>query len=174
MAEAWVKFGFGLSDYFDNYGFNEGNESNLGDAHMKLAVEILNKHLEPFGFKVRDDSTGMHNHNSCRIVFDNDDLSDIDCDGLEDTTVWEDRLNEYDKALKRDGRISHINEEANAELAEKIVNAIVAAETEFDNRATDDMARVINCPDIDLPLLVGHIEDEDAKKILDWRLKCQK
>jgi hypothetical protein len=46
-----------------------------------------------------------------------------------------------------------------------------AADKEFDELAIDDMSRVINCLDADLPLLVGHIEEETALKILEWRLK---
>jgi hypothetical protein len=171
MAQTWVKFVFSLIDYFDRYGFDEGNDSNIGDSYIKLAVEVLNKHLEPHGLIVIDASKKNFSHNSCRIIFENSEFSDIDQESLEDQIGWEERLNREDKALKRDGRISHVNEEANAELAEKIVKAIVAAETEFDNRAQDDMSRVMNVADKDLPLLVGHIEDEDAKKILEWRLK---
>jgi len=174
MAEAWIKMIFGLDDYFMKYGFNEGTEANFGDVHISKAIEILTKHLEPFGIDVGQDDSGSSQHNNCRIEFKNE-FQDIDADnGLDDEDTWADALSEQDKALKRDGRITRLNTIQNMKEAKKIVEAITAASKEFDEVAMDDMARVINCPDVDLPLLVGHIEEETALKILDWRLKCQK
>jgi hypothetical protein len=170
MADHWEKITFGLSDYFDVFGFDDGSSGAIGDVYISDAIRILNKHLKPFGLEVEDDRSGSHSHNPCRIVF-NDLPEPVDEDGLTEPEVWEDRLNVYDQMRKEEGRLRRVTPAKNKVLSKLIVKAIAAAEKEFNELATSDISKVMNCQDKDLPLLVGHIKDEDALKILEWRLK---
>jgi hypothetical protein len=169
MAQNWQLQLFNLSDYFNASGFMPFSPAS-GYRYRDQAVEILNKHLKPFGITV-EAVDGAEQHNNCLIEFTEMDLNSISCEDMTNATAWESVLDNYDRQRLLEGRITKKDIEDNEALAEKIVAAMNAADKEFDEVAIDDMARVINCLDADLPLLVGHIEEETAQKILEWRLK---
>jgi hypothetical protein len=176
MATIWRKVDYTLEDYFMRNGFEEGTDGGFGYEYRNEATKILNRHLLPFGITVSEDDSGGSSHNNCRIEFNDPDtrvdFQSIDADnGWDDVDTWAEVLDTWDEALKHDGRIDRVATAQNKKKAKQIVKAIANACAEFETVAKDDMAQVIDCPDADLPLLVGHIENETALKILDWRLK---
>jgi hypothetical protein len=167
MAQTWQLLLYNLSDYFNSLGFDDG-QSGIGYRYRDQAVEILNKHLKPFAITV-EAVDGAEQHNNCLIEFTEMDLNSISCEDMTNAVAWESVLDNYDRQRVLEGRLNKVGK--NEALSEKIVKAMNAADKEFDELAIDDMSRVINCLDADLPLLVGHIEEETALKILEWRLK---
>jgi hypothetical protein len=167
MAQNWQLQLFNLSDYFNALGFDDG-QNGIGYRYRDQAVEILNKHLKPFGITVEIHFTELDE--TVVVLFRSiNRLNSISCEDMTNAVAWESVLDNYDRQRVLEGRLNRVGK--NEALAEKIVKAMNAADKEFDEVAVDDMARVINCLDADLPLLVGHIEEETAQKILEWRLK---
>lgn len=58
-----------LSDYFDKFGFGDGDYQDAGYECLSVAKDVLEEHLKPFGITVGiDPCLGMHNN--CRLKFE--------------------------------------------------------------------------------------------------------
>jgi len=171
MAEVWHAYDVSLEDYFSRHGFNDGADSGYGWDLIKKAKEIINKHLEPFGLIVDEDDCPT-DYNGCQLCFREDEFNGIDGFEMQDENLWEEALELEEQQRVLEGRLTKVNKPQIAKRASEIVKAIKAAMSEFDREASDDMAKVLRATSEELPLLVGHVEDEIAKNILEWRLKA--
>lgn len=161
-----------LSEFFDKYGFEDGQQEWIGWQFRATALDILNKHLCSTPIHA-EEIDGSSSHNNCQIaLFYNDDpRSQRDQQLLDDhpyseIDTWTDILSNgtFDD-------LSSQKQEKCRKAAHEIVAALGAAEEEFNDLVLDDFSRLANTPDEDLPLLVGKLKDGNAKKLYERLLK---
>lgn len=166
MPEIYRNIYIGLEDYFSKFGFDDGNEEGIGWNNRDLAIRILNKHLKVFKIKA-DEIDVSSGHNNCQIAFYKEDkeieIGYSNSDDVFSAEAWEEALGEPRKPAEQ---LS-----ATRRRTFNIATAVEAASKEFDNEVLDDLSRVLQTPNKDLPLLVGKLKDEDAKKLYERLLK---
>jgi hypothetical protein len=161
MAKVYTKQDICVSDYFSRYGFDGGDDDEIGLRCLKIAVDILNKHLDLFRVQARHSTDGDSKYNNCRIYFTSDialNLGAVDDDLMYDVLFWS-------------SRVELPEESAKVEWAEGVVAALQAASKEFEWACLDDLSKVIQSKQKDLPLLAGRLHDEEALKVFQWRMK---
>ena len=186
MAVVYTRQDISLDDYFSKYGFNDGNHDMVGLECVKIAVDILNKHLEPLKIQAKQSTDEYGKRNNCRIFFTSDiayGLSDIGSVTMYDRSFWS----------------SHLGDDVElpgtpAEWAAKVVEALLNASNEFEwwlrkhgqrlpvsfcsgkrlclsGECLDELSKVIQSKQEDLPLLIGSLHDESALRVFQWRMK---
>ena len=153
MPEIYYPIYISLDEYFSKYGFDDGSEEWIGWQHRETALEILNKHLKDTDIRAEEIDVNSC-HNNCRITFmyNGENIDDIDSENWLDNDTWTEILKDEN-------------------MAETVVNAIQAADKEFDDEILDDISRLIQTPDQDLPLLIDKLNTDDGKKLYKRLLK---
>ena len=162
MPEIYHKIYISLEEFFSKYGFDDGNEEGIGWEHRGTAIEILNKHLKPFGIKA-DEIDVTSSHNNCHIAFFNKDNKEIEIGYSDGDEIFS--VDAWGEVLGAD------DEPQLYETINQIVNAVLEAAQEFDDEVLDDLSRVLQTSDKNLPLLVGKLNDGNAKKLFDRLMK---
>lgn len=162
MAVVYTEQSICLDDYFFKYGFDEGKHDAVGLECMNIAVDILNKHLGPLNIRAHQILDSDSKYNNCRIYFTSDiadDLGDMDDDLMYDESVWGSHLRDVDVGVGMGWAV-------------KVVRALQAASKEFEWECLDDLSKVIRCPQGELPLLIGQLQDESALRVFQWRISA--
>lgn len=158
MPDVYFLKGVYLEDYFAKYGFDDGSEEWIGWEYREQMLEILNKHLNKLNITAIELDVGS-SHNNCQIGLQ---YNGVDVEEKPYYLDLEDNLRDWKKWKKV---------VKDKETAKAIVDAISEAEKEFEEEALDDLSRVLNTPDEDLPLLVGKLKNEKAKKLYERLMK---
>ncbi len=145
-----------IEDFLDEKGFDEGQSSKFGWLHRDKAIEILNKHLSGTEIEAQEYDGNFGERNNCRILLIYNDKEVKEPEDIGD--YWRPK---YWKELFA----------GNEEKAKKVSKAIEKADLEFDEAVLDDLSRVLNTPEEDLPLLIGKLTNDRAKRIYERLLK---
>ena len=155
-----------LKDYFDRYGFEDGEDSTIGWKVRTKALKILNENLMDTPISVEEEE-GLSTHNICRLAFSyNGDPLDTDVGNMFKESHWEDVLshNIFDN-LPPDKKKNC------SEMARDIVRALRCSSDEFDEITKDDITCILQTPNSDLPLLITKLTTVDGKKLLERLMK---
>jgi hypothetical protein len=153
-----IRMFFDITDYFEKYGFDDGNYSSLGYNAMSQTLKILNKHLQPFKIKASQlNESGCHNN--CRIDLT---LKNGTSLGGENVYCWS--RQDWIVTL-RGSRYKDPDS-----TADKVIEALSEADAELD-RTLDEESLVDQTPDSELALLINSLEDPIARQKHEARLK---
>ena len=163
MPDVYIKTSLDFTDFFSAYGFNDGQLDWLGYQYLEDVTKILNDNLDstPVSVQFIDASTS---HNDCRLDFIMDNsgfIVDIDEENIFEEWVWAEALsqNTFDELPASKKRNC-------MRAARCIVRALKKSKEEINDLLTDDITRILQTPDSDLPLLVGKLTTSNGENLL--------
>jgi len=163
MPDIYIKVNIDFMDYFSVHGFNDGQLEWLGYQYMEDVTKILNDNLDPTPVSVKYMNATTSN-NECQLDFIMDDTGseiDIDEENIFETKAWAEALSQYTfDELPPDKKMNCLD------AGDSIVRALKKSKMEVDDFLMDDITRILQTPDNDLPLLVGKLMTSDGKNLL--------